>query len=55
MRFCGVGNNEGAPVPAVSTFTPTTDPLLNGVLSGIKWATGSLTFSFPSSGGLYGT
>ena len=54
MRFCGVGNKQGAPVPAVSTFTSTTDPLLNGVLSGIKWATGSLTFSFPSSGSLYG-
>jgi VCBS repeat-containing protein len=42
-------------VPAVSTFSSTTDPGLNGVLSGIKWATGSLTFSFPSSGSLYGT
>ena len=42
-------------MPAVSTFTSTTDPVLNGVLSGIKWATGSLTFSFPSSGSLYGT
>jgi serralysin len=41
-------------VPAVSTFSPTIDPLLNGVLSGIKWATGSLTFSFPSAGSLYG-
>jgi serralysin len=41
-------------VPAISTFSPTADPVLNGVLSGIKWATGSLTFSFPSSGGLYG-
>ena len=42
-------------MPAVSTFSPTIDPLVNGVLSGIKWATGSLTFSFPSSGSLYGS
>jgi hypothetical protein len=42
-------------VPAVSTFSPTSDPLLNGVLSGVKWATGSLTFSFPSAGSLYST
>jgi len=41
-------------VPAVSTYSPTSDPYVNGVLSGIKWATGSLTFSFPSSGSLYG-
>jgi serralysin len=41
-------------VPATSTFSPTSDPLLNGVLSGVKWATGSLTFSFPSAGSLYG-
>ena len=42
-------------MPAVSSFSPTSDPYLNGVLSGIKWATGSLTFSFPSAGTLYGS
>jgi serralysin len=41
-------------VPAVSSFSPTSDPYLNGVLSGIKWATGSLTFSFPSDPTYYG-
>ena len=42
-------------MPSTSSFSPTTDAYLNGVLSGIKWATGSLTFSFPASGSLYGT
>jgi VCBS repeat-containing protein len=41
-------------VPAVSSFSPTSDPYLNGVMSGIKWATGSLTFSFPSDPTFYG-
>ncbi len=39
---------------AVSTYSPTSDAYVNGVLSGIKWATGSLSFSFPSSASLYG-
>ncbi len=42
-------------MPSTSSVSPTTDLYLNGVLSGIKWATGSLTFSFPTSGSLYGT
>jgi len=42
-------------VPAISTYSPTSDPYINGVLSGIKWATGSLTFSFPSGASFYGT
>jgi serralysin len=42
-------------MPATSSVSPTSDPYINGVLSGIKWATGSLTFSFPTSGSFYGS
>ena len=42
-------------MPATSSVSVTSDPYLNGVLSGIKWATGSLTFSFPSAASLYGS
>ena len=42
-------------MPATSTYTPTSNPLLNGILYGTKWAGSSFTFSFPSSAAVYGT
>lgn len=40
---------------AVSTVQKTTDPYLNGLLFGTKWAAGTLTYSFPASGSFYGS
>ena len=42
-------------MPATSTVSPTGNPYTDGVLSGMKWAVGSLTFSFPASASYYGT
>jgi serralysin len=42
-------------MPTTSTYTTTGDPYVDGILSGIKWGVSSLSFSFPSSGSLYGT
>ena len=42
-------------MPATSSVTPTGDAYVDGVLSGIKWAVTSFTFSFPTSGSYYGT
>ena len=42
-------------MPSTSTVSPTSNPYLNGVLCGTKWATGSLTFSFPTNGSFYGS
>ena len=39
---------------ATASFGVTSDPYMNGVLSGSKWATGSLTYSFTVSAGQYG-
>jgi serralysin len=41
-------------VPNTATISPTNDPYVNGVLSGVRWAVDTLTFSFPASGGVYG-
>ncbi len=42
-------------MPATSTYGPTGDPVVNGLLSGSKWAVGSLTYSFPTSASFYGS
>jgi len=42
-------------MPTTSTYTTTGDPYVDGVLSGIKWGVTSLSISFPTSGGLYGS
>lgn len=42
-------------MPAVARVSATDNPYLNGVLSGVKWATTALTFSFPTSSSQYGT
>jgi len=42
-------------VTATATVSPTSDPYVNGVLSGIRWGVDTLTFSFPSSASYYGT
>jgi serralysin len=44
-----------ANVPAVSSYSPTGNLYVDGVLSGTKWAVNSLTFSFPSDASFYGT
>jgi serralysin len=40
---------------AVSTYHPTGNAYIDGVLSGTKWAVGTLTFSFPSQASYYGS
>ena len=40
---------------ATSTYSPTGDSYVDGVLTGIKWGVTSLTFSFPSDPSFYGT
>ena len=40
---------------AVSSVQPTGDAYIDGVLSGLKWASNSLTFSFPTDSTYYGT
>jgi serralysin len=42
-------------MPATSTVSPTGNAYTDGVLSGMKWAVGSLTFSFPTSASYYGS
>ncbi len=41
-------------MPATSTVASTNNQAINGLLSGVKWATTSLTYSFPASGADYG-
>src|SRR3712207_719880 len=41
-------------MPAVATYSPTTDPYVNGVLGDLKWAGNSFTYSFPASASYYG-
>jgi serralysin len=40
-------------MPAVSTYSPTGNAYLDGILFGTKWAVNSFTFSFPMSGSYY--
>src|SRR5688572_11221188 len=42
-------------MPATSTISPTGVPIIDGVLSGGKWAVNAFTFSFPTSGSYYGS
>jgi serralysin len=42
-------------VPQVSSVTKTGDAYIDGLLSGVKWATTSLTFSFPTDASFYGS
>lgn len=42
-------------MPATSTVAPTGNAYIDGVLSGVKWAVSSFTFSFPSSASFYGS
>ena len=41
-------------MPKTAKVSPTGDPYVNGVLSGVKWAGEALTFSFPTSRAVYG-
>ena len=41
-------------MPAVTTFSLTGDPYIDGVLGDLKWAANSFTYSFPTSGSFYG-
>jgi serralysin len=38
----------------VSTYAPTGDPYVDGILTGLQWATSSLTYSFPTDAADYG-
>src|SRR4051812_47262451 len=40
---------------AVTALSPTGNPYIDGLLEGEKWATTTLTFSFPQSASYYGT
>src|SRR4051794_20131410 len=40
---------------STSTYSPTGNSYVDGVLIGVKWAVSSLTYSFPTSGSFYGT
>ena len=40
---------------ATSTVTPTGNAYVDGVLSGVKWAVTTLTYSFPSQSSYYGS
>jgi len=42
-------------MPAISTVTVTGDDEIDAVLSGVKWATTELNFSFPTATSQYGT
>jgi serralysin len=42
-------------MPTVSTYSPTGDQYVDGVLSGVKWGVSSLTFSFPTNASFYGS
>jgi hypothetical protein len=42
-------------MPSTATYSPTGDPYVDGVLSGIKWGVTSLTFSFPTDASFYGS
>jgi Ca2+-binding RTX toxin-like protein len=42
-------------MPATATYSPTGNVYVDGVLSGVKWAVSSLTFSFPTDPSLYGS
>jgi len=54
--FDATGASLGAgKMAAIATYGVTGDPLLDGVLSGRKWAAGSLSFSFPTKSSYYGT
>ena len=41
-------------MPAVTNISASSDSYINGLLGPYKWATNSLSFSFPSSGSFYG-
>lgn len=41
-------------MPAVANVSATSNPYLNGVLEGVKWAQTALTFSFPTTTAMYG-
>jgi serralysin len=41
-------------MPSVSSLGPTGNSYVDGMLSGVKWAVGSFTFSFPASASYYG-
>ena len=42
-------------MPSTASVTPTGDPYVDGVLSGVKWGVTSLTFSFPTDPSFYGS
>ncbi len=41
-------------MPATSTYRPTGNSYIDGILAGTKWAVSTLTFSFPTDPTFYG-
>ncbi len=42
-------------MPATSSVSPTGNIYVDSVLTGTKWAVGTLTFSFPTQASYYGS
>src|SRR5215210_2096483 len=42
-------------MPGVTSYSPTGNAYVDGVLGDVKWAVNSLTYSFPTSGSFYGS
>ena len=42
-------------MPATATVSKTSNPLIDGVLTGGKWAVSNFTYSFPTSASYYGS
>ena len=42
-------------MPATATVSPTGDPYVDAVISGVKWAVNSFTYSFPTDASYYGS
>ena len=42
-------------MPSTSSISPTGDKYIDGILTGTKWATTNLTFSFPAQASFYGS
>ena len=53
-NLCVSSWQKSRTVPATSSVSPSGDKYVDGLLIGTKWATTSLTFSFPSSASYYG-
>ena len=42
-------------MPTTTSYSPTGTSYIDGILSGVRWSSGSLTYSFPTSSAYYGS